>query len=613
MSPPTVKRRACIAIIIATASLLGLAPATEAKTPKCKRGQIVLKVNRKSVCRATKSVFPPAKAGDEVQIGFKNALAFSPPRAHGKRIRTLSSVLGRKRAAAVRRKLLKALPRLLARTRLTARAAADSDCAQNFSDFQENLNGGSLGVQNGQGQISATAGAGQTVSVTFPASNCNRFKAPPCPTAAGIVDGQDQRGREFRMLVVDNGKVVLNEVFSDTAKTTLHGQVAADAKLDFLQIDDVLTHVAKLGGSSHSVNYSETGTVTRSTRVDMRSGAQTPVDAVMKVVSRLDGQSPGAAYEEIRGYELLVASATDFAAMVANETSRYRALETGWNAANACAHIDWSPAIDTLTLHKDDHGQASGTITASGGGTAAGGVTTIVSQSNGTFSPNQANGGTPTFAYTVTSPDAGVLALAVQATSTAGVASSSWTQPIASSEWKVRQISGTFSGVSYDGGVSTSWHGSATWIRAKNLDLQQVFRAFTLVSGSYTATVSGTDGAGCHESGTHVFTMVPDPGHVAIQVFNPAADVVFGAGKPDWQLPWDYFWETTATTESTMDVVLSGCDDPHQDGTYKAGPGKGAGGGLPGNTPDGFAFSGSFTSPPDTDGGNETWDFTGTE
>ena len=300
MPPPTATRRACIAIAFATAASLALAPssasaaAAKRKPLKCKRGQMVLQVNRRPVCRSVKGVFPAARAGDELQIGFRTALAFEPARIRGKRIRSISSVLGKRRAATVRRKLLKALPRLLARIQKAApaRAAAAGDCVQNYPDFQEKLSGGSVGVKSGQGEMSADAGK-LSVTVSFPVGDCNRFKAPSCPTADGVVDGHDERGREYRLVVWDGDQLVLSEVFRDTAKTTLHGQVRADAKLEDLQIDDVLTHVVRVGGSTFGATYTEDGTITRSTRVDMHSGTQTPKDPVINVIARVNGRSPG--------------------------------------------------------------------------------------------------------------------------------------------------------------------------------------------------------------------------------------------------------------------------------------------------------------------------------
>src|SRR5689334_7029227 len=117
MSQTRLTRRASIAMTIATVGVVALMPASPAAAkskPKCKRGQVLVKVNRKPGCRAAKSLFPKAK-GDELRTGLEAALSFRPVRRAGKRLKTISSVLGRRRTAAVRRKLLKALPVLLAR------------------------------------------------------------------------------------------------------------------------------------------------------------------------------------------------------------------------------------------------------------------------------------------------------------------------------------------------------------------------------------------------------------------------------------------------------------------------------------------------------------------
>jgi hypothetical protein len=607
MSPSRLTRRASIAIAIATLASLALMPASPAAAksrPKCKRGQVAVTVNNKPGCRAAKSLFAKAK-GDQVRAGLEAALAFEPARRAGKKFKTLSSVLGRRRAAALRRKLLKALPALLARIGGgQARAAALVDpCSDKVPDFKADRSGVNLGLSKGQATLSADVGR-LSVEASFPSDfACDRFKVPACPTAAGAVDGSDQRQPEYRVVIFDGDKLLVNETFRDAGTTELRGKVGADAKLSELVIADILKHVVRVGGSAIGVTYTEDGTVKRTLTVDMKTGAQTTGDVTAKVVARLNGRSPGESYQEDTGYLLLVKSGPAFVALVDKAIKRYRALEAGWNVANACAAVGWSPPSGPLTVHKGDHGRAAATVRASAGGTAADGVATIASQANGTFAPHEVRSATPGFDYTVTA-DSGQLTLAIMATSTAGVASGTWTQPIAKVDWPVKQISGTFSGTDDNNGVITTSSGTATWVRAPNLDQGNTFRALSLVSGSYTATVSGTDQNGCQNSGQKQFTIAPSPSRASIRVFNPAADVVFGAGKADWQLPWDYFWETTLTTELTMTVTRSGCGN---DGTFMKSAPKPTSG-LPGTTADGFDFSGSSSYP----SGSETWSFAGT-
>ena len=547
--------------MLASLALMPASPAAAKSKRKCKRGQVAVTVNKKPACRAAKSLLPKAKA-DQLRAGLEAALAFEPKRRAGKKLKTVSSVLGPRRAAAVRRKLLKALPALVARLRGTkpVRAAALLDpCSDKVPAFESTNAGVDLGLSKGQASLSADVGGRLSVVASFPSTSvCDQFKAPACPTAAGAVDGSDQRQPEYRVQIFEGTKLLFYEAFRDKGKTTLQGQVGADAKLSELVISDTLTHVVRLGGSAQGVAYTEDGTIRRTLRVDMKTGAQTTGEVTAKVETRLNGKSPGAAYEEGAGYLLLVKSGPEFVALVDKATKRYRALETGWNVDKACASIDWSPASGALKLHKADHGRITGTIKAKAGGTAADGVTTIASQANGTFAPHEARGGSPGFDYTVTA-DSGQLTLSVRATSTAGVATASWSEPIVKADWPVQQISGTFSGTDDNQGVITTWSGSATWHRAPNLDQGNTYRALTLVSGTYTATVSGTTSDGCTAAGQKQFTIAPSPTRPSIRVLNPAADVVFGAGKVDWQLPWDYFWETTLTTELTMDVTYSGC------------------------------------------------------
>jgi hypothetical protein len=621
MSPSRTTCRASIAIAVATASMAVLVPPAGAKAPKrCKPGKTVVTVNRHAACRPLKQVLPRLKARDEVRSDVKAALSFQPRARGRKRPKTLQQVLGRRRAATVRRKLLKALPTLLDRiggppsaaARARATQVITDPCDPRVPDFKSKRSG--IGLELSKGQATLTADAGPlTVEVSFPGGiQCDRFKVPPCPTAAGVVDGHDDRSPEFRVVIFDGEKLLYNATFQDTGHTELHGQVAADAKLDELVISDRLRHVVRLGGSAVGFTYTEDGTVERTLTVNMRTGAQTTGNVATRDLVRLNGRSPGAGYQENAGYVLLVQSGPEFVALVDQASKRYRAAETGWNADGACAAIDVAPAGGTLRLHRGDHGRAAATVRALAGGTAADAIATVTGQTGGTFSPQQAHSPTPGFDYTVTA-DRGQLTLSVHATSTAGAASASWTQPISPAEWPVKRIAGTFSGVEHQQGVTTTWTGSATWVRAPNLDEQNTDRAFTLTSGAYTATVSGTAGDHCQINGQKQFTIPASPSRRSITVFNPAADVVFGTGKADWQLPWDYFWETTPTSEQTMDVTLSGCDDPHEDGTTTMGAPKSTGG-LPGRTADGFSFAGTFefTDPDSGDSVEETWNLKGT-
>lgn len=424
------------------------------------------------------------------------------------------------------------------------------------------------------------------------------------------MDGHDARGREIHIVVWDEDGVVFNQLSKDDGHTTLHGQVGADAKLDSLEVEDVVTHVTRVGGSSKPGVYDETVTITRSARGDMRTGTYTPGEAKVKVLVRYNGRWPGAEYDQTVASKASQEYAKDFGATVEKAISRYRAREAGWNQPNACARIDWAPASNTLRLRNGDRGRALATISAAAGGTAADGVTRIASRANGTFTPAEARGGSPGFDYTVTSPEAGVLVLTVEATSTAGVARAAWEQPIVKPTWAVTRISGSFSGEDDAFGVTTTWSGTATWQRATNLDEGNTSRRFTLFAATYVVTKSGVDGNGCHISGQKQFT-VGASATPAFTVLNPAADVVFGGSRGDWELPWDYFWNLNPPTPPlTMVIELSGCDSAGM--LTVSGPTLTSG--LHGVTADGYRFSGSVqNTPSSSESFSETWDFTGTE
>jgi len=66
MQVPPVSRRALCVLALGAAACGALASAPEAidKTPKCKRGQLLVKIGKKRVCKRTATLFPKPKAVD---------------------------------------------------------------------------------------------------------------------------------------------------------------------------------------------------------------------------------------------------------------------------------------------------------------------------------------------------------------------------------------------------------------------------------------------------------------------------------------------------------------------------------------------------------------------
>jgi hypothetical protein len=273
----------------------------------------------------------------------------------------------------------------------------------------------------------------------------------------------------------------------------------------------------------------------------------------------------------------------------------------GWSKPESkCITIDWSPASDAIKVKKGSTGSVTATLQASTGGTAANGVTTLGAQSNGTFSPSPANGGTPTFSYSVTGAS-GVLSLAATATSTAGAGSGEWHEPIERSD-SPNHISGPFNGEDSNGGRVYSWSGTATWKRAPTLDEGNTSRRYYLESASYQVVVSGSD-SDCTYSGSKQFTFGAQPTQPSLTILNPAADVVNGTPDKDWVLPFTYFWAIyppPGESNFTYTVSCTGSDPFDTTGSIAD-----LAGGHMGTTNDGVTFSGSA--------GETTFDFHGSD
>src|SRR3954447_18046882 len=117
MACPTPSRRALVvvAVVVTMSGSLAVPSPSFAKTrtPKCKAGQMLVRVGRKPVCKKTASLFPLPQAGDSRVAFVKYALAPATtkiPGKRGKRVRTFASFKASKKA---RKQILRLLPKVL--------------------------------------------------------------------------------------------------------------------------------------------------------------------------------------------------------------------------------------------------------------------------------------------------------------------------------------------------------------------------------------------------------------------------------------------------------------------------------------------------------------------
>jgi hypothetical protein len=575
------------------------APAAK-KAKKCKRTQVRVTLGkRKRTCRPLKRFVPRPRAGDTRRIGVEGVLKLDFGRVGGRRIPSLESVLGRRRARVARGRLLKMLPKLLRRVdrgaRGSAMASADG-CRADGPTFNENANGGSLGLSNGNGQMSADAGGNTRVQVTFPAGNCNRYDVPACPTAEGVVAGRAERPLDIHLRIWEGDELVLNQSYQTVGRAKLRGQVADDAKLDHLDIDDEVVYRLSYGGSSAGRHVLLNAEIARSTQVNMRTGHYVPRESNVHVLLRVNGRAVGAAEELQAASDLSARFAREFADLVKSAIRIYRAGERDWNEhANSCAKIEFSPRPGTRTLSRGERGTVRATVDAVRGGSPRRARWRISAPVNATFAPRQATPNPFSPSFTVASSPSGTQVRGrFRATSRAGVAEATWTQPI---RGLPNRISGSWHNVVDSEGKHVVVTFNATFVKVPSTT-PSLKGEYDLTSGTGTWQLSGTEDT-CNVSGSGSFSV--GGGGVLLQT----------PGNATPGPPFSYLMQTQAP-QNTTTVNYSGCDDPADDGPRESGiPFSGLN--ISGTTPDGFVYEGSKTetSGPDFTS-QEDWSFTGT-
>jgi hypothetical protein len=320
--------------------------------------------------------------------------------------------------------------------------------------------------------------------------SCLAYNLPPCPHGDGSLDAYGVKGKTgFSLTVAKGGQVLKSESYTKTITVETKGQVAEDAKLDYVDVKYGETTNIVLDGT-RLTTYGN-----RTTRINMRTGGYDPGEA-----TSFGTASAGGSYINTAGEN---ADAKDFASFVSQTISAYRTRETAWQSPKSgCAKLKFDPQSGTLTLSPGDTGKLSAEVDATAdGGRAEKASWTLSNEQNGSFSPTSSKDPQPSFSYVVSaSPSGTMVSVSVKATSTAGVAQDTWSQKLRT----LNTITGTFTGHATDLGVIYDWTGSATFQRIDiGTSTPGVIGLFQLTSGQATVTVSGSEiGTGCDLSGT---------------------------------------------------------------------------------------------------------------
>jgi hypothetical protein len=476
------KQASLLAIVLLVGALTGGAAAAGGPS-KCPRGQALVTIAGKASCRPLVAVLPrPSKADQRVVVA-------------GVALVGAARVLGRS-AGTVRQAFVKGLAlvdrRLRGKRSLQAIVRVEGCDAQGRSGTDSFTSGsggdtltGTSRIGNGEATVGiggTVSGGGKTLKFSYEEDVCGQLDTiPKCPTAQGTVDATKRTRQKVSIDVTEAGKSIFSQTYVWLGNARLHGQVADDAKLDTLDVDDQETFQAS--GSKL------TGTLvtTFHVRVDMRTGNYDPAGAT-------------ATFTDASGASTASPSRESFASFIGKQISDYRRHEDGWLQPNSCATLELSPAAGKLLLKKGQTGQLQARVKAEDGGTPTGGKWTLSAPANATFNPSEANGPQTQFGYTVTRAGAGIKVLAtVRATSPAGVGREEWWEP--TKEDLPDRFSGTFSGENRVAGKN-AFTGTITFVRNRALETPRVAE---YVVESVAFDVTFTAAAPCSGGGsTHV-------------------------------------------------------------------------------------------------------------
>lgn len=441
------RHRALLVLLVGCVTFTGSSTSALGKKPtanKCKRGTVPVSVQGRTLCQKVRSALPRPQKGDPRLAFFQAALGRNPGAVrdrHGHRLQSFSKLAGGRPYRAIARNLPGALAHLdkLATPRggrAFARGASVG-CKSGLPETSATYNGSdgtSVGVKtNSDGsasaQISTSAGNGLTVSVEFDMSQCNYFKVPPCPTADGRLSGTDRHPLHVRILVSDAAGTVRSESITTNSSEVLHGEVADDAKLDELVINEDSSFSFVFSGSQIGHVISERASISRQAIINMRFGYPAAFDGAVLVSGSVDGMSLSRA--DLAAEELRAKANFDkeFAKIVKQEVDRYRNLETGFDTPNTCVQVAFSPKSNSKTVSAGSSGSFQSQLEMNSGSGSPVGRWTLASLRGASFSPKTARGQRATFRYSVPSKTSATQIVAsLKTTSKAGVAAGDWTQ-----------------------------------------------------------------------------------------------------------------------------------------------------------------------------------------
>lgn len=406
-------------------SLLLASPAANAAKRSCAPPKVPVTVGKKTTCQSLAKAFPKPKAIDVRLFYLQQGIKGAPLKA-GKKVNRAE------------KKLLRALPKLLAyvdRRRRGKRglanpiATASAACNAAVGGPSSNVAGINVSLGGANGAVFEANSGGVIVKVRYGTCGRSGFAIPECPTANGDVESKSSSSGEVVYEVWEGTSRLVERArtqYESKAKAT--GRVGADAKLKHVDVE--YSHEVFIVASGGVV---ERGKSERKVKITMPGGSYDAAGAQAKVTGDANAVKDDG-----------------FARVAQDAIDGYRRAEPRWSSFDHkphCATPQFSPASNSLKLHKGDKGQLGVSALAQAGGTATEARWNLLHQENATFSPDSSEQAMPSFSYTVTdAPQDGFVKVTVKFTSTAGVGEGTWTQPTEESPLPVSyagSISGT--------------------------------------------------------------------------------------------------------------------------------------------------------------------------
>jgi hypothetical protein len=444
--PASAARVACMGVLAAVI-LMGLPMGAGASVPhraRCRHGTVAVKFQGRTRCLKLHAALPRPQRGDPRVAVAQAALAADAGIVRdrrGRRLKPLKRLISAHAYRAILHNLPPALARLDAvksshRGRSVAQAAS-TGCQSGLPETSAHYNGSdgtAVGLRtrsdgSASAEISTAVGNGLRVSVEFDVTECNYSKVPSCPTADGQLNGTDRSPLHVRITVSNASGTVRSESVTTNSVETLVGEVADDAKIDELIVNDDSSFAFVFSGSEIGHVISERATISRQAILNMRFGHVQVLNGSVAVSQRVDGVALTRA--ELAGEEQRVKASFDqeFARIIQREVDRYRNLETGFDTPNTCVLVAFSPTSNTTTITPGSSGSFTSRLDMKEGAGSPEGRWTIENQSVASFTPTTAGGHQTTFRYTVPSKPAGSqITASLKATSKAGVAAAAWEQ-----------------------------------------------------------------------------------------------------------------------------------------------------------------------------------------